>query len=431
MLQRSLPSLAYALGAASGLDDALCRLTEALAESDRETTLVYLRVDPRTNLVRERLIARGNKIERLELETSVAQLPPSVLRAVQEGGSFVDVDDQPAAYARVLKVPEPEPGGLFMLRGIRAERQLVALLAVVEPKRVFGTKVTERLGPLVALFELAHSRFIEREARQEAVRTLEVVTQRIHAEHEQRLVELEQRMLQQTSELQAEGQSARVAREREDARRSEDARRAARQLAVLESQLTAAIGQLEQVHIELHRRSEVLRQRTRTLYLLDRVLTLAATAASPRSLVDSLLGLLGDDMQALRCSIFLRRPEDGRLYLAAGRGLPPEVTLGFTIELGKGIAGRVAATREPLLVVDVANASAHQLLKDDYMSSGSFISFPLVHHDALVGVVNLTNRVQQGLFVEEDVERVRLLGLVISLVASEAQLPERLARHLA
>jgi putative methionine-R-sulfoxide reductase with GAF domain len=328
-------------------------------------------------------------------------------------------------------VPDPEQGGTLILRGIRAERQLTAILAVVEPRRVFGTKVTERLGPLVSLFELAQARFAEREAREEAVHALEEVTRRIHAEHEQRLAELERRLTRQTTELQAEGSEARIAREREDARRAEEARRAARHLAVLENQLTASIGQLEQAHIELHRRSEVLRQRTRTLYLLDRVLTIAATASSPRSLVDGLLALLGDDMQALRCSIFLRRPDEGRLYLAAARGLPPEVALGFTIDIGKGIAGRVAASHEPLLVVDVAEASALQLLKDDYMTSGSFISFPLVHHGVLVGVVNLTNRAQRGLFVEEDVERVRLLGLVISLVASEAQLPERLARNLA
>ena len=47
-------------------------------------------------------------------------------------------------------------------------------------------------------------------------------------------------------------------------------------------------------------------------------------------------------------------------------------------------------------------------------------------HDALVGVVNLTNRAQRGLFVEEDVERVRLLGLVMFLVAHQASLAERL-----
>ncbi len=430
MLQRTLPSLAYALGASSDLEDALCRLTEALVESDRDVALVYLRVEPRTSLVRERLIAVNGRVERVALETSIEQLPQGILRVVHEGGSFTEVTDQPAAYARVLKVPEPETGGTFLLRGLRHDRQLMAILAVVEPKRVFGTKVTERLGPLVSLFELAHTRFLERAARDEAVRTLESVTQRLHAEHEQRLQDLEERMLRQTTELQAEGAAARVAREREEARRAEEQRRAARQLKVLEDQLMASVGQLEQAHVELHRRSEVLRQRTRTLYLLDRVLTIAATSSSPRALVDHLLALLGDDMQALRCSIFLRRPEDGRLYLAAARGLPPEVTLGYTIELGKGIAGRVAATREPLLVVDVAEASSHPLLQDEYMTSGSFISFPLVHHNNLVGVVNLTNRVQRGLFVEDDVERVRLLGLVVSLVASEAGLPEKLARNL-
>jgi hypothetical protein len=49
-----------------------------------------------------------------------------------------------------------------------------------------------------------------------------------------------------------------------------------------------------------------------------------------------------------------------------------------------------------------------------------------VLHDTVIGVVNLTNRVQRGLFVDDDVERVRLLGLVIALIASQAQLPERL-----
>ena len=68
----------------------------------------------------------------------------------------------------------------------------------------------------------------------------------------------------------------------------------------------------------------------------------------------------------------------------------------------------------------------HPLLGDEYLTTGSFISFPLVLHDELVGVVNLTNRAQHGLFVEDDVERVRLLGLVISVIAREAGLPERL-----
>ena len=80
----------------------------------------------------------------------------------------------------------------------------------------------------------------------------------------------------------------------------------------------------------------------------------------------------------------------------------------------------------PLLTRDVRDAGTHPLLHDQYFTSGSFISFPLVYHGELVGVVNLTNRAQSAAYTQEDVERVRLLALVIALVATHARLPERL-----
>ena len=48
----------------------------------------------------------------------------------------------------------------------------------------------------------------------------------------------------------------------------------------------------------------------------------------------------------------------------------------------------------------------------------------------VVGVVNLTNRAMHGIFVEEDIERVRLLALVIGLVATQSRLPERMLETL-
>ena len=50
------------------------------------------------------------------------------------------------------------------------------------------------LAPAAALFELAFLRFLEREAREEAVRTLEDVTQRVHGEYERKLAALEQQL---------------------------------------------------------------------------------------------------------------------------------------------------------------------------------------------------------------------------------------------
>jgi len=97
---------------------------------------------------------------------------------------------------------------------------------------------------------------------------------------------------------------------------------------------------------------------------------------------------------------------------------------------GEGVAGRVAAAREPLLVQGVRQASQHPLLRDQYFTTGSFISFPLVYHDELVGVLNLTNRAQRGVFTDEDVERVRVLGLVMSLILSRNALPTRLLESI-
>ncbi|MGI9078192.1 MAG: GAF domain-containing protein, partial [Gemmatimonadaceae bacterium] len=157
------------------------------------------------------------------------------------------------------------------------------------------------------------------------------------------------------------------------------------------------------------------------------VLALDSVTSDPRRLVNGLVALLGDDMQAERCSLMLRAPEPYTLFLAASRGLPPDVVEGMLIPFGQGVAGTVAARREPLLVEDVAEAGSRPFLKDQYFTTGSFISFPLIYHRDLVGVVNLTNRAQRGVYNEEDVERVRVLAMVIAIIATRGALPERLA----
>ncbi|MBI3568975.1 MAG: GAF domain-containing protein [Gemmatimonadetes bacterium] len=424
MPPRTLASLAHALSAATDLDAALVALAEGIADTDREARVAMLRIDARAGLVRERALAAGGRVQREPLETAIEQLPKAALQTVQAGGILADLAEESPEFARLFALPMADAGGFLSLLGLREEGQLSALLALVEPRNVFTTRAAERFAPMAALFELAFQRFAERDAKAEAVQTLEDVVQRLHGEYVQKLTELEGAL---DRARRTPGTSDAVAVERESAKVAEEQRRSARRLAALESQLMAAVGQLEQAHVELHRRSEALRQRTRTLYLIERVLTLAASSETPLRLAEALLALVGDDMQALRCSLFLAVPGDPRrLYLAAGRGLAPHIRLGATIVLGQGVAGTVASTREPMLVVDASDAAAQPLLGDEYLTTGSFISFPLVLRDELVGVVNLTNRAQRGLFVEEDVERVGLLGRVISLLASEARLPERL-----
>lgn len=431
MPPRTLASLAHALGAAPDFDAALVALGEALADIDRSATVSIIRYEPRRDLLLERLTPGGDRVNRARVDTTLDHLPAPIRAEVIAGGRFAELAERSDEYARLLGLVLPQrEESLLALRGVLFDGALNFVVSVLEPRRFFGTRVTERFAPAVALFEVVAARFAEREARDEAVRTLEDVTQRVHGEYVRRLAELE-RELERARANPASG-SEQVAPERlihleqEVARAREEARRVNRRAEALDQQIGTAVGQLEYAHVELHRRSESLRQRTRTLYLLDLLLTLDSRTTDARQLADGLLSLVGDDTQAQRCSLMLVAPGTQELYIAAARGLSPEIGEGTRTPVGSGVAGKVAASREPLLVTDVSEAAVHPLLRDEYFTTGSFISFPLVYHGDLVGVVNLTNRAQRGVFVEEDVDRVRLLALVISLVAARAALPERL-----
>ena len=430
MPPRTLATLAHALSVAPDIDAALLALADALTEVDRFAQIALVRFDARHGMLVDRLTPTGDTVTRTRLETTFDHLPTRERIAVAAAGSFVDFGDHSDEFAPVFALAKLAEAGWLSLRGVRFEGQLSAIIVLYETRKFFGTRSSERLAPAAALFDLAYARFAEREAREEAVRTLEDVTQRVHAEYERKLGMLEQRLFQAAGTGAGGDPERLVTLERDVARWTEDARRATRRADAVEATVGAAVEQLEMAHIELHRRSETLRQKTRTIYLIDRVLSLDASTDDPTNMVNGLLTLVGDDMGAQRCSLLLHAPEEHALYLAAARGIPPNVPMGYRVQFGEGVAGKVAATREPLLVQDVAEAKHHPLIRDEFFTTGSFISFPLVYHGSLVGVVNLANRAMHGIFVDEDVERVRLLGLVISLVATQARLADRMLETL-
>jgi putative methionine-R-sulfoxide reductase with GAF domain len=430
MPPRTLASLAHALTITGNRDAALEALGEALAEVDRYAHLGLVRFDARRAMLVERILVVGSRTDTLAIETTFDHIPTRERMAISAGGQFVDFGDNSEEFARLLQLPPIGEGGWLSARGLLYEGELSALLVLYESRKMFGAKTAERFLPAIALFELAYNRFLERDARQDAVRTLEDVTQRVHAAYEQRLAELEERLTQATTPVRLGNSAQIVSLERELAQANEDARRALKRANAVEATVASAVEQLEKAHVELHRRSEVLRQKTRTIYLIDRVLSLDRSTDDPRQLAEGLLALACDDMHAQRCSIMLRTPDGESLYLAAAKGIAPGIAEGVRVKIGQGVAGRVAMSREPILVRDVTEANHHPLLQDQFFTTGSFISFPLVYHDELIGVVNLANRAQYGIFVEEDVDRVRMLGLIMALVASHARLAERLVEVL-
>jgi hypothetical protein len=195
MPPRTLGSLAHALAAAPSLDIALVALGEGLAEVDRSAYIALLRYDGRRQMLIDRLTPAGGRVTRSPIETTFDHLSAPIRQAVSHGGRFVDLADQSDEYGRLLSLP-PVQEGQLALRGLRFDGHLAAIIALYEPKKIFGSRTSERFAPAVALFELGFARFAEREARDEAVRTLEDVTQRVHGEYIKKLAVLEERLVQ-------------------------------------------------------------------------------------------------------------------------------------------------------------------------------------------------------------------------------------------
>ncbi|HEX4682862.1 MAG TPA: hypothetical protein VH277_09150, partial [Gemmatimonadaceae bacterium] len=254
MPPRTLASLAHALTVSGSADAALQALGEALSEVDRFAHLALVRFDERRGMLRERVLVNGTRLDRVNLDTTFDHLPTRERVAVEAGGQFVDFGEGSDEFARLFAMPALGEPGWLNVRGLRYEGQLGGMLILYESKKLFGARTAERFLPAIALFELAYLRFLERTAREEAVRTLEDVTERVHGEYETKLAEVEQRLVAASSTQLAENSARIVTLERELASATDDARRALKRAAAVDATVGAAVEQLEKAHVELHRR---------------------------------------------------------------------------------------------------------------------------------------------------------------------------------
>src|SRR6185503_3092800 len=211
-------------------------------------------------------VPRDGNVDIAALETTIDHLPNRERVGVMAGGQFIEFGDSVDEFARLFGLRGFDEPGWLSARGIRFEGQLSAILVLYETKKIFGTRTSERFGPSAALFDLALVRFLEHDARAEAVETLEGVTQRVHDEYERRLGELQAGLAQAATDDRSATSERVVSLERELARSEESARQATRRAEAVEATVTSAVEQLEKAHIELARRNELLREKTRTLY---------------------------------------------------------------------------------------------------------------------------------------------------------------------
>jgi serine phosphatase RsbU (regulator of sigma subunit)/anti-sigma regulatory factor (Ser/Thr protein kinase) len=166
-------------------------------------------------------------------------------------------------------------------------------------------------------------------------------------------------------------------------------------------------------------RSRLVADRLRDLQnITDAALAYLPLETLLNELLTRVVEILGVDTAA----ILLLEDDDTTLVARAAKGLEEEVERGVRIPVGAGFAGRIAATREPVRILKLAEAEVvNPILREKGLES--LLGVPLLVEGRVVGVMHV-GTLHERAFDDDDVELLQRAGDRAALAIS-SRLTER------
>jgi diguanylate cyclase (GGDEF)-like protein len=188
----------------------------------------------------------------------------------------------------------------------------------------------------------------------------------------------------------------------------------------------ARLGQSLIVPLELARLRSAVSDQTRSLAQWQDFAHLLATRANAPETYSAIVENVVTALGAERVSLLIYQEESRKLICKAASGLSQEMISGP--RLGEGIAGVVLERGEPLLVRDLREQSWVLDRVHGNARSHSFISFPLLSGSKRLGVINLTDRLEDQGFVASDLDWLRLFAPYAAAALERIDLHEKAQR---
>ena len=151
------------------------------------------------------------------------------------------------------------------------------------------------------------------------------------------------------------------------------------------------------------------------------------SSESLQALRGAIVGVARAIFGAKASSILLLDEDTDELVFEAVVGEGEESLLGMRFPADHGIAGWVLATRTPLVIEDVSQDPRHAADVAEgtgYVPSG-LMAVPLLHEDAVVGVLEVLDRPEQSQFSLQEMD---LLGLFANQAAIAVDLLQKARR---
>ena len=164
--------------------------------------------------------------------------------------------------------------------------------------------------------------------------------------------------------------------------------------------------------------------RERTLRALDRVSSAALGTGDLSTFLPQLMTVLLETVAAVDSVAILLRDEEDMLRVRAAIGFHEEVLQGYTVKVGEGFAGTVAARHQPLLLRDAAVAPLGQGPALGSMGVHALYGVPLLHEERVIGVAHMGSRTAYD-FSDDDQQLLRTMAQRATSLIVQAQLTER------
>jgi signal transduction histidine kinase len=176
------------------------------------------------------------------------------------------------------------------------------------------------------------------------------------------------------------------------------------------------------IAIEHARAFEAERAARRRLEDVQAVTDVALAHLELDELLSVLLPRIRDVLSADTCAVLLADPESGDLVARAAVGIEEEVEQGVRIPIGRGFAGKIAATKHPVVLDDVDHADVmNPILREKGIKS--MLGVPLTVAGDVLGVLHVGTLVHRR-FRFDDLELLQLVADRVALAIERARLHE-------
>jgi len=177
------------------------------------------------------------------------------------------------------------------------------------------------------------------------------------------------------------------------------------------------------VAIEHARLFESERRARRRVEHVQAVTDAALAYLDLEALLEVLLPRIRDILVADTCAVLLLDRATNELVARAALGIEEEVAAGVRIPMGGGFAGRVAATRGPVVIDDLATFPVlNPILRQKGIKS--MVGVPLLIGDDAIGVLHVGSLIHRR-FSEDNVELLQLVAQRVAIAIERAQLHEQ------